>query len=317
MKWRLDEMTTFLQVVETGSITATARRLQLSKSVVSKRVTDLEAALGVTLLHRSTRQVVPTERGGELAEQVRGLLLRLDEAIEAVADKAGSLRGMLRLTAPMSFATLHLGPILADFARRHPALELAIDLDDRQADLIGGGYDLAVRIGRLADSSLIARRLCTSRRVVCCSPDYARRKDLPRSVEELGRHECIDYAHVHASRLWRFEPAAPGGEPRAVLIRGRICANNGEMMRDAAIAGLGLAILPLFLVAPALRDGRLRVVLPEAAPLPDTVHAVYPPARHVPPKVRALIEHLAAAFAGTPPWEVGLETLISEAAAAP
>jgi DNA-binding transcriptional LysR family regulator len=215
----------------------------------------------------------------------------------------------------MSFGTLHLAPILLEFACRHPALELALDLDDRMLDLVGGGYDLAVRIGRLSDSSLIARRLCTSRRVVCCSPAYARRKGLPASIEELSRHECIDYAYVNANRLWQFEPAEPGEAPRSVVVRSHICANNGEVVRDAAIAGLGLVVLPLFIVADALRQGRLVQALPGVTPIPDTINAVYPPMRHVPLKVRALIEHLVTALAGTPPWEIDLKTLAPTAVA--
>lgn len=308
MKWRLDDIAAFVQVVETGSVTGAAQRLNLSKSVVSKRLADLEAALGVTLVRRSTRQVAPTDQGTALYEQMRVLLRRLDETAEDIAEDASGLRGSLRVTAPMSFGTSYLAPILLEFAHRHPALELALDLDDRMLDLVAGGYDLAVRIGRLSDSSLIARRLCTSRRVVCCSPAYARRRGLPASIEELSRHECIDYAYVNTNRLWQFEPAEPDGVPRSVVIRGRICANNGEVVRDAAIAGLGLVVLPLFIVADALRHGRLVQALPGAMPIPDTINAVYPPMRYLPRKVRALVDHLVAALAGVPPWEAGLES---------
>lgn len=303
MTWRFDDVQTFLRVVETGGVTAAAAELKLSKSVVSKRVSDLEDALGVALLRRSTRSVSPTEQGLLFYEQMREALLTMERAVEGVMDRAGSLKGRLHITAPMSFATLHLGPMLADFAALHPGLQFAVDLDDRMLDLVGGGHDLAIRIGRLPDSSLIARKLCLSRRVVCCSPDYARRKSLPASIAEIATHDCIDYANAHASRLWQFLPLPPDMRPRTVTTHSRLVANNGEVMRDFAIAGLGLAILPLFLAADAIRAGRLIQVLPEESPLPDTIYAVYPPTRHVPQRVRALVDYLGQRLNNAAPWE--------------
>ncbi|MDX6749508.1 LysR family transcriptional regulator [Geminicoccaceae bacterium 1502E] len=303
MRWRFEDVTAFVEVVETGSITTAARRLNLSKSVVSKRVADLEAALGTTLFRRTTRSVVPTDHGLLLHERMRGLLRQLDQTVDELAEDTGRLRGRLRVAAPMSFGSLHLAPVLIAFAARHPEIELALDFDDRMVDLQREGYDLAVRIGRLPPSSLIARRLCTSRRVVCCSPAYAARHGLPESVEALAGHCCIEYAHAPGSRLWQFEPDAPGGEPRSVIVRGRISVNNGETMCAAVEAGLGLAVLPLFIAADGLRRGSLVPVLEEIPPLADAVHAVWPPSRHLPPRVRALIAHLQQGFAGEPPWE--------------
>jgi len=302
MPWRLEEIVAFLHVVEAGSITDAARRLKLSKSVVSKRVTDLEASLQQQLLRRSTRRVRPTEEGSALYARVAPLVGALTSAMEEATDRE-SVRGRLRVAAPMSFGTLYLSPILATFARDHPEVELAVDLDDRMVDLVAGDYDLAIRIGRLEDSSLIARKLCTSRRVVCCSPDYAERHGLPETVEDLARHECIDYANVHAARLWQFEPTGRGGRPRTVRTHSRIVANNGEAMRDAAIEGLGLALLPCFIAAGALRDGLLIDALPGERPLAYTIAAVYAPTRQVPRKVRALVDHLVRALGRTPPWE--------------
>ncbi|HZU91638.1 MAG TPA: LysR family transcriptional regulator [Stellaceae bacterium] len=303
MKSRFDDILTFLQVVEAGGITAAAVRLNISKSVVSKRIGELESRLGAELLRRSTRRVVPTDRGAAFYEKMRALVAEFDNAVEQASLRTGALQGRLRITAPMSFGTAHLGPVLAAFARRHPGLELALDLDDRIVDLVDNGYDMAIRIGRLRDSSLVARKLCLSRRIVCCSPDYARERGLPASIEDLSAHPCIDYAHVQAGRLWQFEPSRPGGTPRAVTARSRITANNGEIMRDMALAGLGLAVLPLFIVHEQLRQGTLVNALPAAVPLADTIYAVYPPTRYVSRRVRALIDHLAAALGGTPPWE--------------
>ncbi|MBV8092140.1 MAG: substrate binding domain-containing protein [Acetobacteraceae bacterium] len=247
--------------------------------------------------------MVTTQQGPALYERMREALRNVDEAVEAAADHQGKLCGRLRITAPMSFGTLYLARILADFTQLHPELELAIDLDHRMLDLISGGYDLAIRIGRLDDSSLTARKLCVSPRVVCCSPAYAQERALLKTIDELTTHRCIDYANVHASRLWQFAPAGSNARPRVVVTRSRIVVNNGEVMRDMAIAGLGLAVLPLFIAIDALRTGQLIHVLPHENPLPDTIYAVYPPVRHLPQRVRAFIDHFAAALAHGPPWE--------------
>jgi len=302
MSWRLEEIVAFLHVVETGSITEAARRLNLSKSVVSKRISDLEGALQQQLLRRSTRQVRPTDEGRALYTRAKPLVGELTNAVEETADP-DSVRGRLRVAAPMSFGTMYLSAILARFGRTHPEVELAIDLDDRMVDLVSGDYDLAIRIGRFEDSSLIARKLCTSRRVVCCSPAYAEEFGLPESIEDLARHRCIDYAHVHASRLWQFEPTRGGKRPRTVRTHSRIVANNGEAMRDAAIEGLGLVLLPSFIAAGALRDGRLIDAMPRERPLEYTIAAVYAPTRQVPRRLRALVDHLVRELGGTPPWE--------------
>lgn len=303
MSWRFEDIQTFLKVVEAGGVTAAAAELRLSKSVVSKRLSDLEETLGVALLQRSTRHIIPTERGRIFYEQMRGVRQVIDQAIESVADRPGPLSGQLRVTVPMSFATLHLGTMLSDFARLHPALGLAIDLDDRMLDLVEGGYDLAIRIGRLPDSTLIARKLCESRRVICCSPGYARERPLPQAITEIAAHNCIDYAHAHAGRLWQFAPVAPDLPPRSIVTHSHIVANNGEVMRDFAIAGLGLAILPLFIAADALRAGTLIHVLPDERPLSDTIYAVYPSTRYVSLRVRTLVDYLGQRLTNGAPWE--------------
>lgn len=302
MRWRFEDLSTFLTVVDAGGISAAARKLNLSKSMVSKRVSDLEAALGVPLLQRSTRVVRPTEHGEALVERMGPLTTELTEAAEQISSGGGTLTGRLRIAAPMSFGTLHLTPILASFAAAHPALELAIDLDDRMTDLVRGGYDAAVRIGTLPDSSLIARKLCDEQRVIVCSPSYKKARGLPAAVADLPNHACIDYANVHSSQLWQFAPERPGGRARHIALRSRIVANNGEVMRDFAIAGLGLAILPMFLAAEPLRNGRLIEALPGARPPALAVHIVYPQTRTPSAKLRAFVDHMAAAFAKGAPW---------------
>ena len=302
MQIRLDDILAFLQATETGSISAAAQRMGLSKSVVSKRITDLEVVLKVELLHRSTRGVTPTDKGAAFYQRARSIVQQLDQAAEELIED-GELCGSLRISAPMTFGTLYLGPILFAFLNRHPRLELALDLDDRITDLPGEGYDLGIRIGRLHDSALAARKLAMSRRVVCCSPAYAQRAGLPATIEELAGHACLGYTNVSPSQIWQFESVKPGGTPHSLTVRSRIVSNNGESMRDAAIAGLGISILPVFIVAKALANGQLINALPDAYPIADTIHAVYPRNRHLPAKVRAVIDHLVTVFEGEPPWE--------------
>lgn len=305
MKWRFDDLLTFMQVMENGSITTAAARLNLSKSVVSKRIADLEAALGVELFQRSTRLLKPTESAQALYDEMCPLVLQMQDAAERVSSPEHALQGRLRITAPMSFGTMYLNPVVLDFARRHPSLELVLDLDDRMVDIIRSAYDVGVRIGTLQDSNLIARKLCMERRIVCCSPDYARRRGLPETIADLATHECIDYAHRHTGQLWQFENRS-GPVPLSVMLHSRIITNNGETIRDAAIAGLGVALLPLFMISKPLQEGTLIPVLPHETPLSYTISVVYPPTRHVAAKVRAFIDHLAAAFPDPPPWEKDL-----------
>jgi DNA-binding transcriptional LysR family regulator len=308
MRYRLDDIEAFLRVVDTGSISTAATQLNLSKSVVSKRVTDLEQALGVALLHRSTHGVTPTDEGITFHVRGRAIMQQLDEAAEEVSAADGELSGSLRITAPMSLGTLYLGPILASFLQRHPRLEAVLELDDRVVDLQSGSYDLAIRVAHLPDSSLIARRLCTTRRIVCCSPDYAARAGVPASLDDIANHDCIGYANVRSSQVWRFEPARQNDKHRSLTVRSRIVANNGEIMRDMAVAGLGLAVLPAFIAAEALVDGRLIDAIPGTRPTADPIHAVYAKARQPSKKLKAVVAHLQAALEGEPPWERLLST---------
>ncbi|MBZ9656419.1 LysR family transcriptional regulator [Phyllobacterium lublinensis] len=304
MKWRFDDLLTFIDVMETHSITATAARLNLSKSVVSKRITDLEGALGIELFQRSPRKLLATENALDFVERVRPLVREMLEVADTVGQRNRAIRGSLRIAAPMTFGTLYLGRMIADFARQYPDLEVAVEFEDRMVDLVRGGYDVGIRIGILKDSSLIARKLCTDARVICCSPDFASANGLPGTVEELSSFACIDYSNVNTSQLWQFENPASPSEPISVAMHGRIVANNGEAMRDMAIAGLGLVLLPMFIAADALRAGTLVPVLPDAKPLPYRIYAVYPPTRHVSAKVRAFVDHLTRHIGDPPIWQL-------------
>jgi DNA-binding transcriptional LysR family regulator len=308
MQLNTDDLTTFVQVVDSGTLTAAALRLGLAKSVVSKRVTGLEAQLGAKLLHRAPRRVSPTEAGALLYARARPLLAQLEELVDDVAAHSGTLRGSIRIAGPMSFGTRHLGPAIASFMRRYDQIEVSLDLDDRHVDLLAGGYDLAVRIGRLGDSSMRTRQLGTSHRVLCCSADYASRAGLPDSLEALPTHACLGYANAPSGHIWRFMPREGGerrlAQHRSVALRGRLTANNGEALLAAARAGLGLTLLPTFMVGPAVMAGELvPVTIPGWVPMPDTIHIVYPETPAMPAKLRALIEHLAASIAEPFPWD--------------
>lgn len=309
MRYRLEDIGAFIAVVEAGSISAAALRLGVAKSVISKRVTALENCLGVALLQRSTRRAVPTADGMAFLERSKAVIQALDEAAQAVTGGRG-LAGTVRLALPMSFGHLHVVPALMPFLRENRDLLVQMDLDDRHVDLVQGGYDLAVRIGNLGDSTLIARRLATSRRIVCCSPAYLAGHARPAALGDLAAHECVGYGLVASNQVWQFQPegardAAAAAGRVAATVRPRIVANNGEAMLQATLQGLGLTILPSFIAGPYVRAGTLvEVQLDGLVPTPDTVHAVYTQARHLSSKVRAIIDVLAAAWAGdVAPWD--------------
>ena len=302
MRYTLDEIETFLTVMELGSVTAAAARLNLSKSVVSKRISDLERALQAALFLRNAGRVTPTEAALQLAEQLRPALAALTAATEGVSrgmDGAAPLRGRLSITAPMSFGTLFLGPILARFALAHPELELRIDYDDRTRDLIRDGFDLAVRIGEARDTALIGRTLCTDRMIACASPAYLTRHGRPATPADLAAHRVLSYSHVPDGQLWLFEKS---GKLTPAPVRSRLTLNNGEAMRDFALAGLGLAMLPGFLVAEPVAAGRLEPVLEAHPTRRMPVHALWPPISPMPAKLRTLVDHLAHELAGGRPW---------------
>jgi len=304
MDYDFSDIRAYIQVVENGGINAAASRLNVSKSQLSARVARLESELRVKLLHRSPRGVALTDAGQRFYEHMRDVLARMQQAVDDVSgEESGQIVGSLRIAAPMTFGTAYLGPVLYAFMQEHPALDLTLDLDDRYVDILSGGYDLGVRIGRLYDSSLMARRIAPSRRVLVSSPDYARRNGVPEAIEDIQQHDCICYGSASVAPYWQFVPQKEGEPPRQIVVRGRVHLNNGESMRDAAIAGLGIAALPTFIAAEALRDGKLIELLPESPPTADTIYAVYPQTRYVSRAVRTLIDALVAAFEHAPPWE--------------
>ena len=300
MRWTLDEIRTFLDVMETGTVSGAAARANLSKSVVSKRIADLELALGAPLFLRRAGRITANATATELAARLRPMLADMTGALESAAWGMAGLRGSLAISAPMSFGIRHLGPLLADFAKAHPQLDMVIDYDDRFVDLARGGFDLAIRIGQLPDTGLIARKLCDDPRVVCASPDYVARRGAPQGAQDLPEHAAIGYLNLQATQVWQFSDGAGGS--LAVPMKSRIAANNGEAICDMAVAGLGLALLPMFIAHEALADGRLVPLVPDLTPLPLPIAAVWPPVKPMPQKLRAIVDHLVAGFGPSPAW---------------
>lgn len=297
---RLTAMQAFVRVVERGGFTAAAEDLRFSRAMVSKHVQDLEEHLGARLLNRTTRKVSLTEAGRVYFERSLQLLADLTETEEAVGALQAKPRGRLRINAPVSFGALHLAAAVADYMAAQPEVSVEFTLNDRVVDLVEEGYDVAVRIGRLADSSLIARRLAPCRMVVCASPEYLTRNGQPLVPADLAGHNCLGYSYGQARGEWQFE--GPEGAD-LVRVRGRMQANNGDALRAAALHGTGVVLLPSFIVGIDLAAGRLLPVLagyrvPELA-----IHAVYPPGRHLSAKVRSFVDFLVPRFGERPAWD--------------
>ncbi len=292
----LADMAVFAAVARAGSYTGAARALGTSKSAASKAVARLERRLGTRLLHRTTRSVTLTEAGTALEARAARMVEEAGLGAQAVAALASAPLGTLRVNAPVTFGEMHLAPALPALLQRHPGLRVELVLDDRLVDLTAGGWDVVVRIASLSDSTLAVRRLAADRRVVVASPAYLARRGTPRAPDELRAHDCLHYTNVSRAAEWRFR--GPRG-PVSVPTTGAIEANHGLVLRDAALAGVGVGIFPEFMVAAELRDGRLvELLASHALPQRTAIHALFARARPVPPKVRVFVDHLAARLRG-------------------
>ena len=295
------DIAVFVKVVECGSFTRAAAELEISRAVISKYLSRVENRLGVRLLHRTTRRLSLTEAGAELFEASRGALERIVEAEESVARLQREPKGRLKVNAPMSFGVLHLAKVLPEFLKSHPGIHVDLRMDDRIVDLHAEGFDVGVRIARLADSSLVAKKLAPCRQVVCASPAYLEEFGEPQSVDDLAAHNCIQYLYASEANVWRF--IAPGGREIPVAVQGNLRMNNGMAGLEAALQGLGILLTPTFYVGESLRQGKLRCVLADYR-LPELgIHAVWPQRAHVPPKVRVFVDFLARRFGPNPHWD--------------
>ncbi len=297
---RLDGMAAFAAVAEAGSFTAAATRLGVSRALVGKRVAALEATLGVRLFDRTTRRVGLTAAGLAFIGRCKDILAAFEDASRLVQQDRLEPAGVLRVNAPMSFGILHLAPLVVAFMKRHPNLQVQMTLTDRFVDLVEEGFDVGVRIGALADSSLVARRLAPARRVVCAAPAYLGRHGAIEAPEDLLRHRCLHYGHLATGTSWPF--VGPGGM-RTVRILPTFSANNGEVLLQAAEAGLGVALLPTFICGAALAAGRLVQVLEGFAVPEIAVNAIWPSNRLMPAKVRLFVDLLVDRFGGDADWD--------------
>lgn len=289
----LTDVVAFLRVVEIGSFARAAERLGLAKSIVSRRVARLETTLGTRLLTRSARGAVPTELGRAYFTRAANSVAELEAAHDALSEAMAEIAGPLRLTGPMSFGIGYLGPALADFAAAHPRFELDVSFDDRTVDL-------GARLGSLADSSLVVRKLAPLRRVLLASPGFLAVQDTPQAPRDLAGQPGLIYANAGTAETWRFRN---GERWETVRVASRLRADNGEMLRAAAVAGLCYTVLPTFIAAPAITAGTLAIVLPEFPLESGGVYAVMPPGQGATARVRALVDFLAARFGPEPAWD--------------
>lgn len=297
---RLTSMRVFVTIVEKGSFATAAEALGMSKTMVSKHLAAIEDRLGVRLIHRTTRRLGLTEAGTDYVGRCQEILQLVDEADSQLRESNAHPRGLLRVNAPVTFGTRHLAPGIAAYRQACPDVQIELVLNDRVIDLIDEGFDLAVRIGRLKDSSLVARRLAPARIVVAASPAYLQRAGTPVRPEELAGHACLLYSYSQERDEWYFD--GPSG-PYHVRVGGPITSNQGEALMEAAIAGEGIIALPTFMIGEALRDGRLVEILAGTKPQDRSIHAVFPVHRHLSPKVRSFVDFLVERFGGTPYWE--------------
>lgn len=297
---RFSSMEIFARVAELKGFSAAARRLGQSKSSVSKRVSALENHLGVRLLNRTTRRLSLTEAGIAYYDWCLKIAGDMEAAEESVTNLHAKPRGNLKFNAPMSFGRLHLAPAIPGFLERYPHVTVEMTMDDRIIDLVEDGYDLALRIGRLADSSLVARRIAVSQMVICASPDYLDKHGTPTTPADLAHHNCLIYSYSRVGSRWRFK--GPDGN-YTVRVSGNFRANSSDALHIAALAGLGIHFGPMFIAGDDLRSGRLVRVLESYRMTDLPIQAVYPHQRHVTAKLRVFIDYLIERFADPSPWD--------------
>jgi DNA-binding transcriptional LysR family regulator len=297
---RLAELDIFARVVTAGSMSAAGRELGLSPPVVSKRIKSLEERLGTRLLQRTTRQLALTESGKGFYERVVAILASVDEAEAWVSRRAAAARGTLRVSAPTSFGRMHIAPHLVDFLAAYPEITIDLSLSDQFVDIVADGYDLAIRIADLADSSLVAKRLAPNHRVLCATPGYLEARGRPETLADLSSHRLL----LHNADHWRLEGK---NGPAAVRVESAVRTNSSEVIREAVLVGMGIALRSTWDVGPEIDSGKLMIVLPDwHASSRVAVHAVYPSRRHLAHKVRVFMDFLGERFGNPPYWDKGL-----------
>lgn len=299
----LTGMRVFTAVVDAGSFAAAADKLDLSRGMTSRYVAQVEAHLGVRLLNRTTRRLSLTEAGSDYYQRAVQVLALAEEAERAVTQEAAVARGTLRINTSVSFGVRHVGGAISAYLQRHPQVKVDLTLNDRIVDLVEEGFDVAVRIARKIDPGLVARPITRARMVACASPDYIRRRGMPKSPADLARHNCLTYAYAGLQNEWRF---VCRGREQTVKVAGNLHGNNGDVLSCAAAEGLGVAVLPTFVVHEMLREKKLARVLKGWETDELTVFAVYPSRQFLPPKVRSFVDFMVERFGGEPYWDRGI-----------
>lgn len=297
---KLGNMNNFVEVVNTGGFTAAADKIGLSRAQISKSVMQLEEHLGARLLNRTTRKVSLTETGRSYYARCKEILEDIKEIEDMAGEQTREPRGNLRIAAPISFGVLHLNNAIAGYLKQYPQVQISLSLNDRFIDVVAEGYDLAIRITELGDSSLVARKIAPCRLATVASPAYLEAAGTPGVVQDLAIHRCLVYDNDLRPGSWTFN-SRQGRE--SVRVNGPVCADNGDVLKEAALAGLGIALLPTFIVGPHLKDGSLVQVLETYHPDDITVHAVFPSRRFVSAKVRTFIDYLSGCFGDMPEWD--------------
>ncbi|MCK5901778.1 MAG: LysR family transcriptional regulator [Cocleimonas sp.] len=285
---RLNAMNLYCHIVETGQLSLAADHLNISKGAVSKQLAKLEAHLGGRLLNRTTRRLTPTEAGIAFYDRAKLILESVEEAECVVSGLTAEPRGTLKINAPMSFGVHHMGKLLAKYQQKYPKVIIDISLNDRQIDLIEEGYDLALRIATLKDSSLIARKLAPCHIVLCASATYLKQYGEPQTPSDLKNHHCIRYAYTDSVKHWMLEDSK--GKKQQVIINSLLVSNNGNLICDAVIHGMGIAALPTFIVGDAIRKGEANIILDEWRPQTEDISLLYPSSKHLSAKVRTFVD---------------------------
>jgi DNA-binding transcriptional LysR family regulator len=291
---RLTEMEAFATVVDQGGFTDAARKMGISKSAVSKHVSSLESRLGARLLNRTTRRVSPTEIGLAYYDRARRVLNDAGEADALVSSMQSAPSGLLRISVATDFGVNHMSPILGDFLADFPDITVNMVLNNRYVELISEGFDLAIRIGEMEDSSLRARKLTETSKRLIAAPSYFEQYGRPEKIDDLNEHKLLHYSNQSAGNVWKL--TAPSGEKRQVRTQGWLTVNDGQSLLNACVSGLGIAYLPSFLYADALKDGLVEEAMPGLPTESQGIYAVYPPGRYTQPKVRTFIDFLVEAF---------------------
>jgi DNA-binding transcriptional LysR family regulator len=298
----ITDLEIFARVAAAGNMSAAGREMGLSPAVVSKRLSHMEERLGARLFQRTTRQLKLTETGEGFYKRVVGILRDIDEAEAFVSQVSGRVAGMLRITAPIGFARRHIGPFLPPFMRQYPDLSVEVALRDDIVDIVGESFDIAIRIAELDDSSLVARKLAPCRRVICATPDYIERNGEPKTLGELSKHSCLSLGYQH---VWRV--VGPEG-PATMKIAPKLRCSSGDVLHEAHMSGMGIAMRSTWAISEELKSGRLKLVLPQYREAPGVaIYAVYPCRQFVPAKLKLFIDYLAQQFGPTPYWDRGLD----------